>query len=323
MIYVFFGADSLSVHEKVNSLREAVGPPDLREANTLALDGMTVKPDELLGTAMTVPFLSDRRLVLVRGLLARFEGKKKKSIADWKGIGKHLAEAPPTNDVVFIDGTLTGKANPMLKELSGVAEVKSYPMPRGGELQRWIRTRIEAKGGTVSNQAVARLASVAGSDLVALDNDLEKLTLYVGARDIEPGDVFEMVSGSKDANIFKAVDAALEGRTAAALTGFRRVLADGESVGRVLHMLHRQVRLLILAKELRRQGVPGGEMGGRLGVGGYGLQKTLEKAPKFSMDHLTKVHRLLTETDESIKSGRARDEVALDILLADLGSLAR
>jgi DNA polymerase-3 subunit delta len=323
MIYVFFGTDSLSVREKVNSLREAVGPPDLRDANTLALDGATVTPAELLGAAMAVPFLSDRRVVLVRGLLVRFEGKKKKPIADWKGMGKQLAEVPPTNDVVFIDGALGGKANALLKELSGVAEVKGYPMPRGGELQRWIRTRIEAKGGTVSNQAVVRLASVAGADLFALDNELEKLTLYAGGRDIEPDDVLVMVSASKDANIFKAVDAALEGRTAAALTECRRVLADGESVGRVMYMLHRQVRLLMLAKELQRQRVPGGEMGGRLGVGGYGLQKTLEKAPAFSMDQLTRAHRLLTETDESIKTGRVRDEVALDILLADLGSLAR
>jgi DNA polymerase-3 subunit delta len=323
MIYVLFGADSLSIREKVNALRQAVGPADLRDANTLALDGAQVKPDELFAAAMAVPFLSDRRLVLVKGLLARFEGKRSKSPAGWKGIGEQLAAVPPTNDVVFVDGALCGKANPLLKELSNLAQVTGYPVPKGGELHRWIRTRIEAKGGAVTDPAVARLATAAGTDLVALDNELEKLTLYVGARPIEPSDVDLMVSQSREANIFAAVDAALDGRTAAALTQVRRVLGDGQSVGYVLYMLHRQVRLLILAKELQRQRVAGPDLGSRLGIRGYPLQKTMEQVPRFSAERLLAAHRLLTETDERIKTGEARDEVALDLLLADLGELAR
>jgi DNA polymerase-3 subunit delta len=323
MIYVFFGADSLSIREKVDALRQAVGSADLRDANTLALDGVQVKPDELLAAAMAVPFLSDRRLVLVKGLLARFEGKRGKSPVGWKGIGEQLAAVPPTNDVVFVDGALGGKANPLLKELSGVAQVTGYPVPKGGEMHRWIRTRVERKGGAVSDQAVARLASAAGADLLALDNELEKLTVYVGARPIEPGDVDLMVSQGKEANIFAAVDAALNGRTAAALTQIRRVLDDGQSVSYVLYMLHRQVRLLILAKELQRQAVTGPDLGSRLGVRGYPLQKTMEQAPRFSAERLSAAHRLLTETDERIKTGQARGEVALDLLLADLGALGR
>ena len=75
------------------------------------------------------------------------------------------------------------------------------------------------------------------------------------------------------------------------------------------------------AKELQRQRVSGPELGKRLGVRDYPLQKTLEQAPRFTAERLSAAHRLLTETDERIKSGRARDEVALDLLVADLGSL--
>lgn len=322
MILVVFGADPLTIRERVDALREAVGPADLRDANTLALDGVTVKPDELIAAAMAVPFLSDRRLVIVRNLLARFEGRRGGPAAEWKGIGERLAAVPETSDVVFVDGALSGKSNALLKELSTVAEVKGYPLPRGSELSRWIRARLEAKGGMATEQAVSRLAQAAGADLLALDSELEKLAVYVGGRAIEPADVDAMVSGSKEANIFAAVDAVLDGRTALALTQLRRVLGDGQSVNYVLYMLHRQVRLLLLAKELQRKKVTGAEMGNRLGVRGYPLQKTLEQAPRFSAQRLAAAHRLLTEADESIKSGRARDEVALDVLVADLGALA-
>ena len=321
MIYVMFGADPLAMRDALDSLREAVGTPDLRDANVITFDGASVTPDQMMAAAMAVPFLSDRRLVVVRGLLARFEGRRSPKAGDWKGIDKRLAEVPDTNDVVFVDGVLSGKANPMRKALSQVAEVKNYPMPKGGELHRWIRKRVEVKGGAIADQAVSKVAQAAGNDLLALDSELEKLVIFVGERAIEPPDVESMVSQGRDANIFAAVDAALEGRTGAALIQLRRVLADGESVGYVLHMLHRQVRLLILAKDLQRQGVRGPELGGRLGVRGYPLQKTLEQAPKFTAERLATAHRLLTETDQRIKSGQARDEVALDILVADLGAL--
>jgi len=69
--------------------------------------------------------------------------------------------------------------------------------------------------------------------------------------------------------------------------------------------------------------VAGPDLGSRLGIRGYPLQKTMEQVPRFSAERLLAAHRLLTETDERIKTGEARDEVALDLLLADLGELAR
>ena len=118
-------------------------------------------------------------------------------------------------------------------------------------------------------------------------------------------------------------DAALAGRSGPALSQMHQVLRDGQSAGYVLYMLHRQVRLLILAKELQRKGVRPQEMGKRLGIRGYPLQKTLEQAPRFTRERLAAAHRLLAEADERVKSGGARDEVALDLLLSDLAGLAR
>ena len=77
----------------------------------------------------------------------------------------------------------------------------------------------------------------------------------------------------------------------------------------------------MLAKELQAQNVKGSDMGSRLGVKGYPLQKTLEQAPRVTVEHLVAMHGLLVQTDERIKSGRIRDDVALDLLIADLGAL--
>ena len=318
-----FGTDALAVRERLAALRDAVEPPDLREANLSSLDGGSLEPDELLAAALAVPFLASRRLVIVRDLLARFDGRRSGPPAAWKGIAGRLKQIPGTNDVVFVDGPLGSAPGPLRKELSEIAKIERYQVPKGEALRRWIRERARAKGGDMSEAAAATLERASGGDMMALDSELEKLVIYAGGRDIEASDVERMVTASREANIFAAVDAALAGRSGPALSQMHQVLRDGQSVGYVLYMLHRQVRLLMLAKELQRKRVGPQEMGKRLGVRGYPLQKTLEQAPRFTQERLAAAHRLLAEADERVKSGGARDEVALDLLLADLADLAR
>ena len=222
---------------------------------------------------MAVPFLSNRRLVIVRGLLTRFDGRRSGTPAAWKGIADRLGQVPEVNDVAFVDGPLGSAPGPLLRELSQVANVERCQVPRGAALRRWIRERVRNKGGDISEAAATMLERAAGGDIVALDSELEKLAVYASGRQIEPSDVEQMVTASREANIFAAVDAALAGRSGPALSQMHRVLRDGQSVGYVLYMLHRQVRLLFLAKELQRKGVGPQEMGKRLGIRGYPLQE--------------------------------------------------
>ena len=321
MIYVIYGPDVLAVRDRVTALREAVQPPDLRDANISALEGESVQPGEVVAAAMAAPFLASRRLVIVRNLLSRLGARRGGLPAAWKGISDRLSQVPECNDLAFVDGPLDGKGGPLLSELSKVAEVVHCKVPKGGALRSWIRQGVMDKGGEISGPAIALLERTAGADMLTLDSEIEKLVLYADGRAIEESDVSEMVTASREANIFAAVDAALAGRSGPALVQMHRVLRDGQSVGYILAMLHRQVRLLILAKELRRQRVGQEEMGRRMGVRGYPLQKTLEQAPRFTEQRLAAAHRLLAEADERMKSGGARDEVVLDLLLSDLARL--
>lgn len=321
MIYVLFGENPISIAEKVDGLRDRVQPKELSQANILSLDGKTVKLDELLSAVMAAPFLTNRRLVIVRNLLTRFESRKSRSMAEWKGVSDRLSAMPETSDLLFVDGPLTVKTNWLLKDLSENGKVKSFPLPKGAALHDWIRARLLVKEGFATDQAVSSLAEAVGTDLLLLESELEKLVLYAADRPIEPRDVESMVSKIRESNIFAAVDAAIGGRSAFALTQFRQVQSNGQSAAYILHMLHRQVRLLMLAKELQIQNVKNSDMSSRLGVKGYPLQKTLEQAPRFTVERLATMHGLLVQTDERIKSGRMRDAVALDLLIADLGAL--
>ena len=73
MIYLLYGEDSLSLEEHLTSFKQAVGPAELYDVNVTVLDGTQVGYQELVATCSAVPFLADKRLVIVKGLLSQFE----------------------------------------------------------------------------------------------------------------------------------------------------------------------------------------------------------------------------------------------------------
>ena len=70
-----------------------VSPPDLRDVNITSFDGREVAFAEFCATCSTVPFLAEKRLVVVRGLLSRFErrpgtdtgARDRQGAAEWEG----------------------------------------------------------------------------------------------------------------------------------------------------------------------------------------------------------------------------------------------
>ena len=158
-----------------------------------------------------------------------------------------------------------------------------------------------------------------GTDLWALASEVEKLSLYATGRAIEIEDVEEMVVSVKEVSVFAVVDAVLEGNRTMAMRNLTKLLEGEATVPYLLSMLGRQVRLLLLAKELIQQQVPQGELGSRLGINSaYPLRKTLEQARRFTPQALRQLHRGLLDTDIAIKTGAQGERLALEYLVAEV-----
>jgi len=77
MFYVLHGEDEFSRSEVLAEMKAKMGDPAMADLNTTFLEGRKVTLAELMHTCDTVPFLADRRLVIVEGLLTRLQGRGK------------------------------------------------------------------------------------------------------------------------------------------------------------------------------------------------------------------------------------------------------
>ena len=331
MIYLLYGDDDFTRDETLSSMKDEFGPADLRDVNITLLEGSAVGFDELIAVSSTVPFLADKRMVIVKDLLSLFEARvpsrtgtrstspRERPQGPWETLPEHLSAVPETTELVFVEGRLN-HSNPLLTKIRPIAKILAFPLPSGGELRQWIGQRAAKRGIDIEPRAVDTLAETIGRDLRVIDLELQKLSLYRWGETVRHGDVQELVSYAKEVNIFAAVDAVLEGRPGLGIRLINQLMDSGGAPSYLIAMMARQVRLLLLAKELRLQGVSPAEIGNRLSLSGYPLRKTLEQERRFTGQQLPQMHHKLLEADVSIKTRASDEQLVLDMLIADLAS---
>jgi len=336
VFHILYGTNDFSLREEMERIKASLGDGESLTSNTTLFDGQRLGLNQLLDACMALPFLGSHRLVVVEGLLARFERRERGTMGqgeasanattsrgaaaakEWSALKERVADLPPTTVLVLVDGQI-GKGNVLLKKLAPLAEVKEFPPLRGATLRQWVERRVKQEGGSISPQAVQLLASLVGDNLWVLASEIDKLISYTLRQAIDVGDVEAVVSYAREANVFAMVDALLEKRTSTAASLLHQLLQEGAPAPYLIVMVTRQLRMLVQVKELDATGLPTSQIKSTLGVtSDYVLGKALEQAKRYSVQRLEQVYRRLLEADLSIKRGIYGGELALDLLIAEL-----
>ncbi len=328
-MYILSGQDDFSLAQSLKEIKEEMGDQAILAAGTTTLDGQQVTLDQLRTVCETVPFLAGRRLVIIKGLLERFEprGKSRRQrkttrVTDrqneYKSLSVCIGEMPDSTILVLIESRITNN-NPLFRELTGKAVVKTFPLLRDAELRQWIQRRVKEEGGSLSPQAVDLLTKLVGGNLWIMASEINKLVLFTSGRRIEEEDVKAVVSYAQQTNVFAMVDAIVEFKAELAEQLLQQLLQRGDAPAYLLFMLSRQMQMIVRARELRKQGQPKIEIQHKLGLtSGFALGKTLEQASRYSLPRLKEVYHRLLEADLSIKTGKYGAELAFNILVAEL-----
>jgi len=328
LLYVLQGEDDFSLTRALGEIKKGLGDPSMLATNTTLLDGQKVTPDQLRMVVETAPFLAEKRLVIVQGLLGRFESRSKPPRRkkarpsngrenDVGSFAAAMSSIPESTVLVLTDGRIKS-ANPLFKQLSG-AKVMSFPLLKGDVLRQWINKEAAAQGAAMSPLAVDLIARLVGGNLWIMSSEINKLALFASGRRVEEEDIRAVVSSAQEANVFAMVDAILDFKAGVAERLLEQLLQQGASPAYLLVMLSRQVRLVVRAKELRRQRKPEAEIQSRLGLKSeFPFRRTVEQAQRYPLERLKSVYRRLLEADLSIKTGRYDGGLALNLLIADL-----
>jgi len=331
LLYILTGEDDFSLNEALKEIRKSIGDESLILANTTTLEGETLKPDELVAVSSTLPFMTEKRLVVIRGLLKRFQTERKAPLRSssktseensYKPFASVIKALPESTVLVLVDEEIKDgdikKSNPLFNDIKDIARVNSYPSLRHDRLTQWIENRVRSAGGSINPGARELLARTIGGNLWIMSNEIEKLVSFAKGRPIEENDVSSLVSDAREANIFALVNAVFEVNIQTAENMLQKLLDAGDAPTHILLMIARQLQLIIRMKDLKRQRKGKTEMQKQLGLADFAFKKTLAQAERYPFQRIKEIYRKLLDTDLAIKTGKYEEELALTILISEL-----
>lgn len=316
-------------------MKQQVMAGGMGDLNVLELDGRRLVFEELVNACQMLPFLTERRLVVVRDLLQRFEGAR---AARGRGSGTeegaggegefarrlvaYLPQMPPSTRLLFAEAATLNKSNPIVKAALQRKDgfVKEFFIPSGGALHDWVRRRASHHGVSITREATDLLTVSVGPNLRQLDQELAKLAAHGDYhRAIEEQDVRALVHAAQQSDIFGLVDSLGARQREVALRRLHELLADRQNELYLLAMVARQVRLILAAKELVDEGGMGvDEVWRELKLSRrFIAEKLVSQARIFRMEELEALLRRVAEVDQAIKTGQIEGTLALEMLIVE------
>lgn len=313
MLYLFYGPDEVARSEALAALAARV-PNEVAELNISRLDGRRLKLEALAGACEAMPFLAERRLVIVADAL-----KFSKAGKDREELRAYLERVPAGCDLVFVESEDVDRRSVIFTYLKKAGETREFLPLEGGELLRWLAERARRLGAKLEPPAAQRLAELVGNDTRTLVTELAKLATYVGKGGaINTAAVDLLVQDGQEQNLFAFIDQLSARRMGPALAGARALLEDGQAATYVLFMLARQVRILLGVQDLAGRRMRPEEIAAELGQKPFVVRKAVDQARAFAPGELRHLHDRLLELDIWTKTGRIQSEAALEIFVAEV-----
>ena len=323
MFYIFHGPDQFSAKALLNRLKARLGSPEMVDLNTTALDGKSISLNDLVHHASAMPFLADKRLVIVTNYLTRIgsTGNAKGDKDALEKLDQFLDDLPPTTNLIFMEDNTLRKSHRILKKGLAIDKcVHDFSSISPQRLPQWIEKRVKSKDAEIERQAAIALANVVGDNLRQLDNEIEKLTLYVNnSRSITLADVELLCPYTADSETFAMANAIGRGDLKAAQNQLHKRLEEGQTAPAIMGGIAGQFRGLLEVKSMAAQGLSPKEIAEAKGWrSDYAAKMRLQEARNFSRGQLVQIFNILLESDVAVKTGQIDNTLVLDTLITRL-----
>jgi DNA polymerase-3 subunit delta len=317
-LHLVHGSDEALVGQAATELvRRLVGSEDraLMVAD-LALDGEDVTVGHVVGEAQTPPFLTERRVVVVRSA----------ERLDTDAVSKlqaYLATPLETTDLVLVHaGKPTKKLLDAVKGAGGVVAAADVGSNRRDRTS-FVEEQVAASGLRLTSAATSALVDQLGEDVNRLAGILDTLSSTYGmSTRLDVEDVTPYLGEGGGIPPWDLTDAIDRGDRTAALDALSRMVhAGGRHPLVVMAVLHTHYgRLLRLEGSRAHDEASAGAV---LGLKGFAARKAVERARAMGPEAIHAAIQLMAQADMDLRGERELpDEAVLEVLVARLCRLS-
>ncbi len=249
----------------------------------------------------SVPFLSERSLVEVRGI----DINKLRESEEICGI---LADIPDYCTVVFMApiGFEPDKRLKLYKTIQKCGREICVTAQSGDILIKWIIRRFAAEGKGIELNAVQRLINVSGDLMNGLIPEINKVASYTKGDRVTEADVDAVAHHIPEAVVFDMTEALAKGENNAAMRLLGELLADkNNEPTMILAIVGGQMRKMYAARVAIDNGLTKDYLMKTLGLRyDFIANRLLAASRRFTTEQIRSAVELCADTDYAMKSSK-------------------
>lgn len=321
-LYLFYGREVYLVEKAVENLKLNLNE-GMADFNFTVIDGRETSYEKCLSAIETLPFMDDFRVVCIK----EFELlKKKKNFSQQEEtlFLELLTKLPETTILVMSISENVDKKKIIYKNIKKYGQICECNKLSDMDLLKLARGIFEKKDVAIENSEVLYFLDSTGyrdrnSELTLNDvkNEIDKLIAYVGSEKKITKSVIDELSRNRIENdIFKLIDFINTKNSKKAMKILNDMLNDGESILGIFAMMHKQIKLLMQVKTLQNKGLNNNKIVSDLKIRQFMANKLIKQVKYYDINSLIKMGNYISESDYNIKNGLIKDNLAIEILVA-------
>ena len=316
-LYFLYGEEEFLMQEALDLLIESVVEAGGRDFNFNMLYCRDTPATEIVNLCQTLPFMSEKRLVIARD----FDAMK---AADLEQIVPYLNDPSPSTCLVMVvsQGKYEKKSVLSAVESHG-AVVRIYPL-LDREIAGWIERWAKARGVAIQDDAVQHLRQTIGGDLQRISNELQKVEIYIKDRKaITFDDVRTVVGDFRDYTSFDLAAALGQKNAEKSLLILSRLIQEGEAPVGLIGAVAWNFRRLLQAKTMEAAGMGQDEIMRKLRVIFHQTALFRDQMRRSTPREMRAAFSVLLAADRQLKSSSMNGRMVLERMILQLcGSLS-
>lgn len=313
--YLFYGEEEYLKEQALGQLRKLLLMPGMEMMDEHVVEGQSLPLKEYGHLVDTPPFMSPRRLVVVKddprfGSGVKTNKEDKAAVAELQG---HFTDMSTL--VFYVHGTISA-SQAWLKLLDGPLEAVNFAPVTAAEAAPWIKRMARQAGVELTAGTAEYLFEYAGGLLKPVESEMAKLAAYCQGKPAERSDVEAICVQAVEHKVFAMMDDLLAGRSGKALAVYHALVEDGEEPMRLLALLASQVRVLARAGDVLRSGMSSAEAAKVLGTREFVVKKALNRSN--ASERFAQALTWCADADIAVKSGLMQDAAAVETLVMRL-----
>ena len=249
--WLIAGPEALLVLEAADAVRAAARAQGVAEREVHQAEGNQREPDwNALESSFRAPSLfAARRLVELRLPTGRpgTEGARV--------IGEFCADPPSDVCLLVTCGEWSNKhGGKWSQAITGIGTFVPAWAVKPHELPEWIDRRLRSRGLDADQAAVQRLAERVEGNLLAAAQEVDKLALLSDGTRIDAARMDALVADAARFDVFRLVDAAMNGQGALVSRMLAGLRAEGEAIPALMGMVVKELQRAVAVARVHARG---------------------------------------------------------------------